>query len=102
MGTTAALWAMAIGSLASAGASAYSGHKSSSEAKKARDQARAQYEREQAAITKEKERLKNLEAEKKRRITKGKSEVPGSVLTGGSFTGIQDPATTQRAKLLGQ
>lgn len=94
--------ALLIGSILSASATAYSGHKASSEAKKARDQARAQYEREQAAVTKEKERLKNLEAEKKRRITKGKSEVPGSVLTGGSFTGIEDPATTKRAKLLGQ
>jgi uncharacterized protein HemX len=100
MGIETAVLALAGATILGAGGSAYYGHKQEKESRKARREQERQYAEQQAAIEKEKNRLKNLEAERKRKLIAAGERVPSTILT--SPAGLKNPPSVHRKTLLGQ
>ena len=84
-----------IGNLVTGGM--ISQNKATEEAKKARDQAKKQYDAETAAAQAEAERLANLEEERKKRLALYGNQMPATLM--GSYTGLPGGATVSRATL---
>ncbi len=89
---TAAAWLVALGTVGSAAASVWSSAKMQSAGNKARRENRAAIAKATAAAAAERERIDNLDRERKERLRKKGAQLPPSLLSG--LSGATGPPTT--------